>query len=472
MAVWKRTLAWCIDRLGLGPVLQHLREHKVPAEIAGPKGWLYVFGPATLAAFILQLITGLGLVNWYIPSPAHAYESLQYLNSQVSLGWLVRGMHYFGASAMVVFVFIHAGRTFLTGSYKFPREMNWITGVFLGLLVTLMAYSGQLLRWDANGVWTVVVASKFVARIPLIGPSLSSIVLGGDSVSGITLSRFFALHVFVFPALLVAILGWHLYLVLHHGISEWPMAGRSVDPKTYREFYAKLKARGKTYWPNVISREALVTLIVIAGITALAFFLGPKGPDARPDPTAVRVVPKPDWFHLWYYALVWIKPRGAEALVMVYGPLLVFVGLLLVPLLAPKGERSPSRRPWAIVSVVVITLTFGALTVLGHKAPWVPETDNTLPTLPAALGSRPEVQLGLQTLHRRGCFACHTVMGHGGNFGPDLTQVGLRMDAGEITVRVINGRNDMPAYRDVIPADELNAMVVFLQALATPPEPR
>lgn len=239
---------------------------------------MYIFGSATMVAFIVQILTGIALVTVYVPSPESAHESLLAITNVFTLGWLIRALHFFGASAMVALVLLHMCRVFLTASYKFPREMNWITGVLLFLLTLAMAFTGQLLRWDENGVWTVVVASKFLVRVPLIGRELAEFALAGDTVGGATLSRFYGLHVFILPALIILLLGLHLFLLIHHGVSEPPKAGQRVDPATYRSRYKKLKEAGVRYWPYMVWREAVFGALVLVAIFTLAIVFGPRDP--------------------------------------------------------------------------------------------------------------------------------------------------------------------------------------------------
>lgn len=458
-------LGWMRERLGLDVLHQAVTSHKVPRACGeGRTAWMYVFGNATVVMFLVQVVTGAALATLYAPSPAVAHESLQQINEQVTLGWLLRAVHFFSASAMVTLMVCHFLRVFLTAAYKYPREATWMFGVLLSVLTFAMAFSGQLLRWDENGLYGVVVAAEFIRRVPLVGDGLARFVLAGESVTGATLSRFFALHVFILPALIVLCIGVHVFLVVHHGISEPPKAGRKVDPKTYRAWYAKLKDAGVTYWPNVAWREAVFALGAFALVVTLAFAFGPRGPGAPPDPSRVGAAPEPDWYLLWWYALLWLKPRGTEAWVMVYLPLLLVGGLLLLPVLAPKGERSPFRRPWAVLVVVLGLLAFAALTVIGARAPWLPET--TEPLTSRELGtSDPTVLAGAHAYFQRGCPQCHVIRGRGGTFGPDLTAVSRRLPSEEIALRIMNGRGDMPGYREILDREELGRMIVFFARL-------
>jgi ubiquinol-cytochrome c reductase cytochrome b subunit len=458
---------WFYDRLGLERVIDFVLRHPIPRGVAtGKKGWMYVLGVATLTAFLIQLVTGVALVTKYVPSPAAAYDSLLHINRDVWLGSFLRGMHYYGASAMVVLITLHMLRVFLTGSYKYPREMNWLFGVVLLLLTVLMAATGQLLRWDQNGIWTVTVGSQLFARVPLLGEPLAQFILAGERVGGATLSRFFAFHVLIIPGLILLAVGVHLYLVLHHGVSEPPRPGKPVEPETYREWYEKeLERSPYTYWPHGMWREIVAALIVVSVVMLLAWLFGPKGPGPVPDPTTIAADPRPDWYFRWYYALLAVKPRGLETFFMVYLPLLIVLALLALPIVRNRGERSPSRRPWAVAAVGLAAMAIGVLTYVGMRAPWAMQFDTE--PIPAHVVGAAEgpVWEGAQAFHARGCQYCHAVAGFGGAYGPDLTLVTRRLPPEMIVTRTLVGFGDMPGYRDSITRDELTAILVFLGAM-------
>ena len=207
MCKWLRlirdAIAWFESRTGLIAKLKPLLEHPVPKQ----SKWAYVFGSATLFSFVLQVVTGVVLATMFVPSTNSAFQSLSHIQNDALFGHIVRGMHYFGASAMFMFIGIHMLRVFLYASYKYPREVNWLSGVVLLILTLAMGFTGQLMRWDQNAIWSVNIAAKQAARTPFIGGFMSRLIYGGDHLSGLTLTRFFDLHVFVIPAMIVAIVG-------------------------------------------------------------------------------------------------------------------------------------------------------------------------------------------------------------------------------------------------------------------------
>jgi ubiquinol-cytochrome c reductase cytochrome b subunit len=454
----RRLLAWFEDRTGLVSWTRWALEHPVPPRT----GWWYVFGSATLIAFLLQVVTGIALATAYVPSVGQAYDSLQFISSQALMGRFLRGLHYFGASAMVLLIGIHVARTYVMAAYKFPRELNWLSGALLLLLTLALAFTGQLLRWDQTAVWSVIVAAAQAGRVPVLGPEIARFILAGDTVGGTTLSRFFAFHVFFIPALVFLLIGLHLLLVLRHGISERPRLGHPVEKATYREEYQEmLRREGVPFWPDAAWRDVVFGAAVVAVVALLALAFGPPELGRPPDPTILRAYPRPDWYFLWYFAVLALTPTHLETLVIVFGPLLFGAILLLLPLFN-TGERSVRRRPWAWLVVVFIVTTIGAFWAAGVRAPWSPDFDAK--PLPASLvhGADPRVVRGAELFYQKGCEYCHALAGQGGERGPDLTHVAGRMTAEEIGLRITNGSPNMPAFAQSLTPEELDALTAFL----------
>ena len=209
--------AWLDERMGLKGLYDTILDRKIPKV-----NWWFTLGSASLIVFMIQGITGMMLSAYYIPSPEFAYDSILYIMNGATFGWLIRGIHHWGSSMMVVLVFIHMLRTFFMASYKYPREMTWLTGVLLLLFTVGSSYTGYLLPWHQQAYWAAVVGSELMGTIPVVGSFLSKVMLGGYDVSGVTLARFFSVHVLWLPALLVSVIGVHLYLVIRHGISNIP----------------------------------------------------------------------------------------------------------------------------------------------------------------------------------------------------------------------------------------------------------
>jgi ubiquinol-cytochrome c reductase cytochrome b subunit len=460
--MWKRAWRWFDDLTGTSKWLLPVLRHPVPP--AKKSAWLYVLGSATLFVFIVQIVTGISLASSYIPASGEAYHSLLFI-SGTSLGRIVRGIHYFGASAMIILIGVHAVRVYLMGSYKYPRQVNWLTGVGLLVLTLLMAFTGQLLRWDQTGFWTAVVAAEQAGRTPFIGNWLGHFILAGDTVGGATLSRFFAAHVFFIPALIFALLGFHLYLVIHNGISEPPKAGRPVDPKTYRRWYGDLLAsEGRPFWPDAAWRDVAFGFLVVLIIVVLAIIVGPEALGKPPDPTILGASPRPDWYFLWYYALLSVAPRWSENYIIILAPLIFGLLLIFLPFVASKGERSPLRRPWSFPIVATIIVVIAYYGHLGHLAPWSPRLEAaSLPDTVVGVTSGP-VADGAKVFYEKGCEYCHMVDGYGGIRGPDLTYAADRMTAEQIKTRIFSGATNMPSYNGNITDQQLTALVAFLES--------
>jgi quinol-cytochrome oxidoreductase complex cytochrome b subunit len=208
---------WLDERMGWRSVWEAIFLRKVPKV-----NWFYTLGSATLFVAVNQAVTGILLTIYYVPTPDHAYDSVQYITSQVAGGWLIRGLHHWGASVMVVLVVLHMLRVILFGAYKYPREVTWITGVVLLLVVIGFGFTGYLLPWDQKSYWATTVGTRIAGVVPFLGNWILRIMRGGDDLSAVTLARFFGAHVWVLPATLLLLVGTHLFLVIRNGISEIP----------------------------------------------------------------------------------------------------------------------------------------------------------------------------------------------------------------------------------------------------------
>jgi ubiquinol-cytochrome c reductase cytochrome b subunit len=449
------------DRTGASKIVVPMMSHIVPANAR----WWYVFGSATLCCFIMQVVTGIGLALAYVPSGGEAFQSLQYITQQAPLGSVLRGMHFFGASAMILLAFMHMAQVYLHAAYKYPREMNWMSGVVLLLFTLAMGFTGQLLRWDANGVWSTVVGAEQAARVPVIGPFIAHAILAGDTIGGATLTRFFVLHVFIFPAFIFAGVGLHMLLILRHGISEMPKATEPVVPETYKVNYEeRLKKTGVPFWPTAMWRDAVFSLIVVIGIIACAVAFGPPLLDKPPDPTTLNVNPAPDWYFLFYFAILSMLPASLETWVILGGPLVVILGLLALPLISNRGDRAPSRRPWAIAIIVTSITALIILTIYGARAPWSPNFAAQPLAEPIPTTGDGGIGLGAQVFFNKGCIYCHEINGDGGQRGPNLSRVGDRLNEDQLIIRINNGGHNMPAFAGRITHDDLTTLVAFLRS--------
>jgi ubiquinol-cytochrome c reductase cytochrome b subunit len=458
--------AWLDHRLKLGASIRETVTHPVPRSSAS---WLYVFGSAALTVFLLKIVTGILLALVYVPSAGEAWNSLQTLNHSISLGWFIRALHGWGSNFMIAIVLVHMTQVFLFGAYKYPRELTWILGVFLLLVTLAMGFTGQVMRFDQDAYWGLGIGASIVSRVPLLGPWLVTLVLGGPIIAGPTLSRFFAMHVFVIPGLLIGFVTLHVLLVLKLGINEWPMPGRIVRRETYLRDYAGLVHRdGEPFVPGAVWKDIVFSGVILLAIATCAAFFGPFGPGGQPDPTIIQTAPRPDFFFLWLYAVLSFLPPAAETPLLMIGPVIAIALLLGLPFFAGEGEKSWRRRPVAVLTVLLTAVALGAMTQLGEHTPWSPVMDawsgDAIPSRYLVKRTALE-RRGALVLQAKQCRNCHSLDGIGGKRGPALDTVAVRLTPDQLVRQVIQGGGNMPAYGKNLNPAETTALVAFLETL-------
>ncbi len=415
---------WVDERLDLRGVKRALLDREVPDRLT----WWHTLGSATLTVFVIQIVTGVVLGTYYAAAPDHAYDSIRYIDRQVASGWLLRGIHHWGASAMVVLILAHMIRVFSVGAYKYPREINWLLGVGLLGLVLGFSFTGYLLPWDQKAYWATAVGTNIAGTTPWIGGKLVTLLRGGADLGAATLTRFYAFHVLWLPLLLGALILLHLVLVIRQGIAPRPIAleqgapARTSDPTYagyYKEAYARTKRGGVRFWPDIIGKDAIVSFGMVALIVLLALAFGaPLEPPA--DPTDTVYVPKPEWYFLPLYQLLKLVPGSLESVVAVGVPTVLVVVLLALPFLDRRSTRNLLHRPVAAGGLLLLLGGSGLLLGLAVR--------EAGPAIPPEAG-RPLTDIeraGRALFQSQQCSGCHVIRGKGGDEGPDLTEVGLR----------------------------------------------
>lgn len=456
---------WFESRTGVGAFVGPLMGHRVPSSAK----WWYVFGSATLMFFVIQVVTGICLAMLYSPTAADAWENLRYIDAEVPMGWMLRALHGWSSNAMVVMMAIHMLQVFLHASYKYPRELNWISGVFLLFCVLALAFTGQVMRWDQDAYWGLGIGASIADRIPFVGNQVRGLLLGGPIIGGATLSRFFALHVFILPGLVIGLVGLHMALIMRNGISEMPRAGEPVDPATYREeFEGRMKREGVPFFPDAAQRDMVFCGAALLALLAIAAVYGPIGPGGQPDPTLIDTNPRPDLPFMWIFGAVSLLPPASETFVMLVAPGVVVLVLLALPLLNPGGERAPSRRPGMVLMAGLAVMAIAALTWEGKTSPWSPVMDawSALPTPAKYLEGRTPLEVqGANVFQYAQCRNCHALDGLGGQRGPALDSVATRMTPDQLTRQVQQGDGNMPAYGRNLDSAQMTALVSFLSTL-------
>ena len=391
-----RLYQWIDRRLRLKPLEQTLLNEPIP----GGASWNYVFGSATLFLFVLQALTGMFLMVYYVPSTDHAYDTVQYIQHEVWGGWFVRGLHHWGASAVMIAIGLHMLQVFFDGAYKRPRELMWVVGVILLAMMLAFGFTGYLLPWDQNAYWATQVGINMVGSVPLIGDFLVKALRGGETLGALTLSRFFAMHVAFLPAAIVIGIMIHLFIL------------RRVGPAGPHD-EAKAKTGSETFYPRQVFMDAVVMLGVFIIVATLAgtveFPLADKA-----DPSDHSFIPVPEWYFLFHYQLLKYAPGALGPLATWLLPALFFAALLLLPFVDRNPERHPSSRPVVLgTGLSFLIIVFSLLGTSLYDLYSVPKRD-------------PSVVRGIALVEQFHCKTCHRIHGEGANLAPDLSFVADR----------------------------------------------
>jgi ubiquinol-cytochrome c reductase cytochrome b subunit len=389
-----RLYNWLDSRLNLKPVQKTLLDEPIP----GGASWIYVFGSATLFLFLTQAITGMFLAVYYAPTPDHAYDSVRFIMDEVLFGSFVRGLHHWGASAMVIMIGLHMLQAFLYGAYKPPREVMWMVGVILFLIVMGFAFTGYLLPWDQTAYWATQVGINMVGTVPIVGDDLARILRGGEMLGALTLSRFFAVHVLFLPAVLITGIALHLFILRRVG-----PAGPWTDDRS--------TLKSEAFYPRQVYMDAVVMLGVFLVVAGLAAGI-PLPLTDKANPSDTSFVPVPEWYFLFYYELLKYIHGPLEPLATWVLPLIFITLLLFWPFIDRNPARNPTRRPAAIISGgAFLLIVFSLLGISLKNLYAVPRVD-------------PAIAHGKAIVAQFGCTGCHRIHGEGGAVAPDLSYVG------------------------------------------------
>lgn len=345
-----RISRWIDERTGLSGPVRKFFNYPVPKYVH--KNLLYTLGGLTAITFLIQVVTGILLVFYYDPSTEGAYNSVDFITYQVPLGWLVRGVHHYGSSAMVILAALHMLRTYFFSAYKKPREINWMTGVLLLFLVLVFSFTGYLLPWDQKGYWATKVGSEIAGSVPLIGPTLMQLMRGGAELGQATLSRFYATHAMLLPALMLLLIVAHIFQLRFHGMAPAITERAKRNAKKFVPFF-----------PHWVVTDAVFGLGILALLVYLSWSQGAPL-DFPADPTSSNFVPRPEWYFLFYFQALKYFPGALEPVATVAIPLFIFGTMIALPFFDRGEERRPWKKPVTTGVAIAYTVIIIVLTVI------------------------------------------------------------------------------------------------------------
>jgi len=464
MGMIKKATDFLEDRLGIPTAWRKFTDRNLPRGI----GWSHTLGSATLFLLIVQIITGIFLAFYYVPSPEHAYESVVQITTQLEFGWLIRGIHRWAASLIVIFMVLHLLRVLYMGAYKYPRELTWVVGVLLLLVVMAFGFTGYLLPWDQKAYWATTVGTHIASYVPFIGNFISEILKGQPDVGVRTLGRFYAFHTLFLPFILFFLVAIHVAMVIKQGIAPLPVKKfASASREQYYKLYESFKAKGRPFYEN-IAKDTVVSLILLLFLIFLAYTFGAPL-EGQADPTSVTYIPRPEWYFYFLFELLWWFPGKWIPVAAFWIPTILVLVMIFLPWLDRSIHRSPLKRPVTTGITTALLIMIILLTYKGYTAPEPITVTTKLSTKMDGETLSPLALKGKAIFQEQGCVACHTVRGSGGAAGPNLTKVGQKYNPKWLKSFIVDPSKvypggGMPAY-SWLTKEELEALVSYLSTL-------
>jgi len=471
-----RLYRWFNERMGIRSIMRASLDEPIP----GGARLAYIFGSGLLFIFISQVITGLCLALYYVPSVESAHTSVAYITKQVAAGQFLRSLHYYGSSAMIIVLALHFLQTFIYGSFKGRRELLWISGAFLSLLVLGMGFTGYLLPWDQSAYFATAVGTNIVGEVPFIGQWLTDMLRGGDTLGTLTISRFYFAHVFLIPGMIFLLIGTHIALFRKAGAAG-PINEDPVNPKLPPE----------SFYPRQVIMDMAFALLLMIGLGFLAFFRPIElGPLANPGDT--KFVPRPEWYYLPMFEWLKFWSSRMEVFAVVLIPGILALLFFLMPFLDRKLERRPWRRPIPLLSVAIVLVGIIFLGFKSHlddlrdhniavqlafqdkqaedytKSPFIPRMESAGGQSMSSGPVSPLVAKGRGIFTTKGCSGCHGAGGTGTAQAPSLVGITTKYPLPQITellhhpnAKMLAGH--MPSFD--IPTPEMAALFSYLGSL-------
>lgn len=445
-----------------------LKKHLLLEPLLGGSRWAAAFGSLLLFAFVVQVVTGVLLSMNYSPSTESAWPSVNFIMREVRFGALIRSLHHWGSSGMVILLLCHLVQVFVWGAYKKPREFTWMTGVLLLMLTLGLSFTGYLLPWDQKAYWATKVGLGIASTTPVVGETIKTTLQGGPNMGNVTLTRFFAIHVFVLPGLLMTIVVVHLYFFRVHGVTPpWWESPKQLD------------AEKEPFWPGQAFKDAVCALAFIIALVAWSHW-HPAPLEAKADPSQPYEA-RPEWYFMSLFYLLQFFKGPYEVVATFVLPALFFGLLFFWPWLDRNPARDPRRRPVAVGMLGLATSGLIGLTIFAIVTDTrMKEPAAVLASSPVKPSAGPLQQLDVAGLFDRHCVACHAVDGKGDKVRPGMPKIpdftSLSWQLGHtdlhLTEGIVEGRPpQMPAYRDKLSTAEATALAIYVRAFVSPEHP-